>query len=298
MKMEGYYSYYTFALKLRKVVRCCAVLLAAWFLVGTPGTNLLSSSAAAAEEGKKEETLTNKSIIELQQLNLGDAVILEKIKASKCDFDVSLAGLKELKAAKVSDVVIQTMISPKSSTAGGAAEPAAAGDINDPNAAHELGVWLYEEAGGQKKMTKVEGENYRIWAGAGPFGGSTRAVLAGIKSPLQVSSSRPVFYMYFGQGGQGIMGTMNPNEMPLAKLDLKEKTKERLLIIGSVAPFAGYNSGIKRESLRAIESVNVFQGIYKVTPSEDLVEGEYAFCHTATGGLTTGKMFCFGVHPK
>jgi hypothetical protein len=245
-----------------------------------------------------DETLTNQSVIGMQQLGFGDVVILEKIKTSKCDFDVSLDGLKQLKEAKVSDVVIQAMISPKSTAPGRDAQPAVTGDPNDPNAPHASGVWLYEEADGQKKMTKMEGENYRRWSGGGPFGGATRAVLSGIKAPLQISSHRPVFYMFFGDGGQGIMGTMNPSDMPLAKLDLKEKREERLLVIGSVAPFAGYNSGIKKESLRAVDAVNVRPGVYKVSPQTDLADGEYAFCRELTGGLTTGKMFCFGIHSK
>src|ERR1700679_1638030 len=46
-----------------------------------------------------DEKLTNASILELQGLNLGDGVIIEKIKASKCDFDTSIAALKQLKEA-------------------------------------------------------------------------------------------------------------------------------------------------------------------------------------------------------
>jgi hypothetical protein len=274
-------------------MRIRGIVLALWLFLGAPGTDWLSFSAVAGDE-----TLTNQSVILMQQLGFGDAVILEKIKTSKCDFDVSLDGLKQLKEAKVSDAVIQAMISTKSTAPGRDAKSAVTGDPNDPNAPHESGVWLYQEADGSKKMTKVEGESYRLWSGAGPFGGATRAVLSGIKAQLQVSSHRPVFYMYFGDAGQGIMGTMNPNDMPLAKLDLKEKTQERLLVIGSVAPFAGYNSGIKKESLRAVDAVNVCPGVYKVTPQMDLADGEYAFCNSVTGGMAVGKMFCFGIHLK
>src|SRR5437870_3804365 len=49
-----------------------------------------------------DEKLTNASIIELQGLGLGDGVIIEKIKSTKCDFDTSIAGLKQLKEAKIS----------------------------------------------------------------------------------------------------------------------------------------------------------------------------------------------------
>ena len=74
-------------------VLCVSLLSLCILGVGTP-----RGSAA-------EETLNNASVIELQGLNLGDAVIIEKIKTSKCEFDTSITGLKQLKAAKVSDLM-------------------------------------------------------------------------------------------------------------------------------------------------------------------------------------------------
>lgn len=247
---------------------------------------------------KPAETLTNDSIIELQSLNLGDAVIIEKIKASKCDFDVSVNGLKLLKQAKVSDPVIQAMIASKAPSApkGALATPAVAGDPNDPNAPHELGVWLYEENSGQKKMTRLEPEISRMWMPTGMgFGSAIRAVLTGLHAAVQVSSRRPVCYMYFGEGGQGIAGAGSPNELPLARLTLKEKTNERLLIVGSVAPFGGVNTGIKKDALRAVSAEKMAAGVYKITPQEDLPEGEYGFCYLVSGAMGAGKMFCFAV---
>ena len=285
--------------KLHRVIVCGSAILAGVLLAGGAGSLSLCASASAAE-ATPAETLNNGSVLELQKLNLGDAVIIDKIKASKCDFDVSVNGLKQLKEAQVSDAIIQAMIATKSPAAGaGAAKAAAPGDPNDPKAAHDVGVWLCEENNGQKKMTKLEPESLRMWMGGGPFGGASRAVLTGLKASLQISARRPVFYMYFGEGGQGIMGSTSPNELPLARFDLKPKTQERLLIVGSVAPFAGYNSGIKRESLRAVDEDKVATSIYKITPKEDLADGEYGFCYTAAGGMgAVGRMFCFGVHAK
>ena len=50
----------------------------------------------------EDETLTNASVIELQNLSLGDAVLIEKIKTSKCNFDTSITGLKQLKVVQQS----------------------------------------------------------------------------------------------------------------------------------------------------------------------------------------------------
>ncbi len=59
-----------------------------------------------------KETLTNASVIELAQLGLGEGIIIEKIRQSECNFDTSISGLKQLKAAKVSDAVIAVIINP------------------------------------------------------------------------------------------------------------------------------------------------------------------------------------------
>lgn len=64
---------------------------------GVLGVILLLAGARAQVSQAAEETLNNASIVELQKLGLGDGVLLEKIKTSKCDFDTSLGGLKQLK---------------------------------------------------------------------------------------------------------------------------------------------------------------------------------------------------------
>ncbi len=56
------------------------------------------------------ETLNNASVIQLHKVGLGDPVIVEKIKASTCQFDISVDALKNLKEAGLSDAVIQAMI--------------------------------------------------------------------------------------------------------------------------------------------------------------------------------------------
>lgn len=292
------------AMKQMNVFRC-SVLAASLLFSCACVLNLATSSACAAEEAQKQEVLTNASVIELQKMDLGDGVILDKIKTSKCDFDVSLEGLKQLKDAKVSSAVIQAMITAKApakpAVVAAEAKPLATGDQNDPQVVHEAGVWLYEEADGKKKMTQLEGESFRIWSGmSGPFGAATRAVLTGLSAKVKVTARKPVFYMYFGDSTQGILGSASPSQLPLAKLDVKPKTQERLLVIGSAAAYAGYNSGINKKALRGINSEKVAAGIYKVTPQEDLADGEYSFCFYGSEVQvgTAGKMFCFGVQQK
>jgi len=43
----------------------------------------------------QEEILTNDAVIDLLKLGLSEKLIIEKIKASQCHFDVSISGLKK-----------------------------------------------------------------------------------------------------------------------------------------------------------------------------------------------------------
>src|SRR5207247_985578 len=94
----------------------------------------------------------NDSIVKLHQLGFEDSVIIEKVRTSICKFDTSTDALMKLKEEGVSSSVITTMIG----TSGTKDALIAAGDPNDPEAPHDAGIWLYEEADGKPKMTKIE----------------------------------------------------------------------------------------------------------------------------------------------
>jgi hypothetical protein len=257
-----------------------------------------------------EEALNNAAVIEMQGLNLGDAVIIEKIRTSKCNFDTSVTGLKQLKAAKVSDAVIQAMIS------GGApatkAKPAGSisNESNDPAVLHSAGVWVLKD----KKMTKLESETaagqthdygYR---GPWSYGASTKTeiVLSGSKSDLQLAENKPVFYLYLGHmqqnamSGDGAMEFANvqsPKEIVLTKLNVRNAKNhdERLLVTGTHNAYAGSTFGIEQKAIRPFDSEEIADGIYKVTPKDELPEGEYGF--TAASSRGYGRFFTFGIKP-
>ncbi len=68
-----------------------------------------------AEEQKTAQaetanTLTNKSIIDMVKLKLSDAIIIQKIKLSKCNFDTSPTALASLTKAGVKDKVVMAMM--------------------------------------------------------------------------------------------------------------------------------------------------------------------------------------------
>src|SRR5437868_6545138 len=111
---------------------------------------LLAGICASQQLSKK---ITNQDVIDLVGLGLSDGVIIDKIhSADATDFDTSIAALKKLKAAKVSDELIRVMINPRPAPAENAAAPAPAADA--AGLPSEIGVYLMVKG----KLTEVEPE--------------------------------------------------------------------------------------------------------------------------------------------
>jgi hypothetical protein len=56
-----------------------------------------------------QDALSNKEIINLQASKVSQDIILAKINATKCQFDLTAQGLIDLKAGKISDKVVRAM---------------------------------------------------------------------------------------------------------------------------------------------------------------------------------------------
>jgi hypothetical protein len=73
----------------------------------------------------QSQKMTNADVIELCSLGVSDDVVVQKIGTSKAvAFDTSITGLRELKAAKVSDSVIRAMLTQESMIAANSPEAA------------------------------------------------------------------------------------------------------------------------------------------------------------------------------
>ncbi len=121
---------------------------------------LLLAVAAFGQEQQRPiqdlgRRLTNQDVIEMVSLGLSNGVIIDKIHASDATaFDTSVPALKALKAAKVSDAVIQAMINPHpeasvvSSVGPQSSAPASNGRPG------EVGVYIVSKG----KLTEMEPE--------------------------------------------------------------------------------------------------------------------------------------------
>lgn len=263
-------------------------------------TNL---NSIASQSPQQKEVLNNDAVIQLKQLGLGEGIIVEKIKTSQCEFDLSLNGLKQLKAAEVSDNIISAMLSAKSAVNGnGNAFATQSADPNDPKSPHDAGIWLYYEASGKPVMTELEPSVYsQSKSGVGffmQFGQTVKnkAVINSAHAELVITNRQPVFYFYFEHVQAGLsdsQGATSPNEYTLARFEVSENNNERRLVMGSLNAYSGGVSGAESKSVQSIDFQKLSPGIYKVSPKESLGDGEYGFFYSGnTGG---GKVFDFGI---
>jgi hypothetical protein len=280
-----------------------ALLIALNCLIALPSIAEQSAPASVATQ-PPEEVLDNASVIELKQFSLGESVTVEKIKTSRCNFDMSVSGLKQLKAAGISEAVIAAMLSMKSGNGSTRLATTQTADPNDPNAPHEAGIWLYEDNGGKPKMTQLEPSVYsQTKSGIGLFMqfGQTikqKTLIRGAHAELTTTNRQPTFYFYFEHTQAGLSdnnGATSPNEYTLAQFEL-ENDNQRSLVMSSLNAYSGMQHGADGKAVRSFDYQKLSPGIYKLSPKQDLADGEYGFFYAGTSrDASGGKVFDFGI---
>jgi len=246
---------------------------------------VLASISAAQDAATLHQRLTNQDIIGMAQAGISDGVITTKIRATSASnpasiaFDTSASGLKALKAANVSEAVIEVMISPMQPqptviTNGGAM-------TLDPNLPPpEVGVYWkdgtrYVRIEGQAvSQTKIGGRAGAMFT-YGFRGLHWDAYLNGSTSSHILKERRPVFYLYVPDGGSS-------SDYSLMKLNKKGNRRE--FQIGSLSgKMGGGKAGLKPDKEIAFAAEHVGIRTYKVTLDQDLQPGEYAFFMSRLG---------------
>jgi len=276
-----------------------------WLLALT----ILISSFSAHIVRADDEVLDNQTVIDLLKMGLGETIVIDKINTSHCNFDTSIAGLKKLKGNNVPDSVISAMITQTKGVNGRLNENS--GDPNDVKSPHDAGIYIAQVVDGKNTLTELEPTVYTqsksgiaIFAGYGQTA-KQKAVIHPAHAALQLNVRKPVFYFYFENTKAGLGETRNvatsPNEFVLAQLESKDKDKLRQLVVGQFNAYTGGQYGPEDKACRGITPTKLAPGIYKVVPTDDLADGEYAFFYGGNAifgsGVTTsgGKLFDFGV---
>src|ERR1700758_2349629 len=237
--------------------------------------------------------LTNKDVIDMVSLGLSDDVIISKIRSASAggtlQFDTSVTGLKELKAAKVSDDVIKVMINP--TPPAGPVVVAAAPMSNDPNLPPpEVGVYwkngsAFARIEGQAiSQAKVGGKAGSMFT-YGMRNEHVAAYLTGPQSKNIVTDRQPVFYLYVPDGS---------SSSDFNLIILEKKGDRREFEIGSFGGITGGKSGVKRDKEIAFTAEHAGIRTYRLKLAAEMKPGEYAFFmgtgqqSTMAGGSTGG----------
>ena len=252
--------------------------------------------------------ITNKDIIDMVAIGLSDDVIIAKIRSASAGdnlkFDTSLTGLKDLKAAKVSDPVIKVMINPIPPAAPVVMAPTAIS--NDPNLPPpEVGVYwkngnsfalIQGQAISQSKVGGKAGSFFTY----GMRNEHWDAYLNGPASNNTVNEHQPIFYLYVPEGSSA-------SDYLLIKLEKKGNHRE--FEVGSFGGLTGGKAGVKRDKQVEITAEHVGIRTYKVKLAQDLKPGEYAFFmgtgqqatmaggsgSARSGGSTAGRVYDFRI---
>lgn len=260
-------------------------------------------SAASAQQVTKR--LTDQDVIEMVSMGLSDDVIITKIRAMAAQdhlaLDTSVEGLRQLKAANVPAEVIKVMINPTPPPV----MASVAGTSTNTNAnlpPQEVGVYWKNGAA----FVPIEGQNLsqaKVGGRAGSlftYGIRSEhwdATLDGPTSKNRVKDRRPQFYLYVPDG-------TSASDFVLIALNKKDNRRE--FQVGSFGGLTAGKSGVKKDRQVPFTFDHVAVRTYRLTLSDDLKPGEYAFFMgtghqvmmgetTKSGGAATGRIFDFSI---
>jgi hypothetical protein len=195
---------------------------------GLAGLAQLASAQTPPAQTAPVEVLTNETIAKMAELKLGDGLIVSKIKASSCSFQTGIDDIMKLKAAGVSDAVIQAMVEAgAANNAADAAKNPPPPDPNDPRSPHDSGVYWLSKESTAKEMVALEPTVYSGGKSAGVFAAALTSGISKVKMKAVVRGGRANLRMaeeYFEEKSHSLSnvwfwaGASSPNEFVLARL--------------------------------------------------------------------------------
>lgn len=271
----------------------------------------VTSTVSSNEQVKEKEVLTNETIIKMVKANLGETIIISKIKNSKTNFDLSTDGIIKLKEAGVGEKVIEAMMG-----GGETVNKVKTQEATSPLPSSSLmmykgqeKVYIYKDgkllpmqyttAKFEKGLMKAAFKSALTFG----WGGSTtdeRHYIPGKKSDMRITDTKPTFYVY--QQIDPLEKNINiDNKVILAKLNYEEERDIRYIMFTQRISYRTVQTDqpIRHVTKQKIEimSEKAENGLYKIIPKETLQPGEYVIIPvvTAVFGNPSGKFYDFGV---
>jgi hypothetical protein len=271
-------------------------------------------AAQPAATAPAAEVLTNEMILKMVGAGLPDQAIIGKIRSSKTAFD----RLIDLKTKGISGAVLGAMLEPAAIAAPTQVEFSS--DSADVAVPHYPGIYMF--SANENRMTRMMATSsnqaktggilgYALTMGIASM--SVKATIPGKSARISTANVRPVFYLFFdesvprtmqGNGASIWMSgagnvTSSPSELTLVRF--MEKPAAREARVGSMN-IAGLKQGVMDKDQIPFESEMVRPGVFKVTLTNDMRNGQYGFIQALTGGNVSGgggamtaRVFDFGV---
>lgn len=232
--------------------------------------------ALAGAIGGQEKPLDNSEVVKLTKLDLGDAVVIAKIKSAKeVRFDLATEDLVKLKNAGVSKEVIAAMLD-RSATK---TSPSAAPGDSFPK------VTLHTKDGAFD-LSPVDGDVKTIVA---PFVGMRRFVIfSEVSAGTRTRDKRPSVVVASNKDPRKVWWLVRLDQ------DKDADDMDRSIDVESPGMWGGVLSSAPDEDYMVqYDAVEEGSGMWRITPRKDLKPGEYGM-YIGKGELTA-TLFDFGV---
>jgi len=231
-----------------------------------------------------DASFTNKDVITLSQLGIGDDAVIAKIRqAPNVTFALEVSDLAALKKAGVSGSVIAAMLDRAAGDAGPKSSGGGGGATREPDYIGNF-CWRDPITGELKPLERQTGESAIEVRAMGLGGGETYVRVPGDRSPIRFrESDRTEFAV--------LVSDQNTDPQQAAQLfALDVVDGERRLSLARAA-FMGIGArSVTTENQIEIRAVRFGKSSFLVIPVEQLGPGEYAF-----KGPIPEVGFCFGI---
>lgn len=238
----------------------------------------------AAALSASESPLTNKDVVKLSQLGIGDPAVIAKIRqAAAVNFQLEIDDLAALKKAGVSGSVIAAMLDRSAGHPNATAPQTGAGSVKEPDYIGNF-CWRDPGTGHLTPLERQMGASV-IDVKAMGFGGAESYVrVDGDRSSVRVKEGDPTDFVVLASSQ-----SIDPQSIAqLFALDVAGG--DRRLPVARAASMGFSGRGVATESQIALRAIPYGKSSFLLTPLEPLGPGEYAFA-----GPTPGVGFCFGV---
>lgn len=231
-----------------------------------------------------ESALTNKDVVSLSQLGIGDAAVVAKIRqAPAVDFRLDVQDLAALKKAGVSGTVIAAMLDRATPAA---APQGTASTVREPD---YIGNFSWRNPS-TLELTPLERQT-------GSAGVDVKALgFGGAETFMRVNGERSPVRFKEGDATDFVVMVSSQNADPqgIAQLfALDSVDGDRRLPVARAISMGLAGRSVMTENQIAVRAVRYGKSSFLVSPVEPLAPGEYAFA-----GPITGEGFCFGVDPN